>query len=161
MSHLHSSPSATPTVRLLLINPRSPDSFWSFRWAMDRILVEQRTPNPPLGLATLAALTPPHWTVQIIDEAVEQIPKNPDADLIGICGMGVQHPRQRELLAYYRRQGYVTVAGGSFASLCPEQLAGLADSVVAGEAEYIWPTLLGLVHVHDVLCSQALATGGQ
>jgi hypothetical protein len=30
------------------------------------------------------------------------------------------------------------VAGGSYASLCPERYAGLADVVVAGEAEYIW-----------------------
>jgi radical SAM superfamily enzyme YgiQ (UPF0313 family) len=31
------------------------------------------------------------------------------------------------------------VAGGSYASLCPEQYDGLADTVVAGEAEYVWP----------------------
>ncbi|MDT8321086.1 MAG: radical SAM protein [Xanthomonadales bacterium] len=126
-------------VRLLLINPRSPDSFWSFRWAMDRIMVHQRTPNPPLGLATLAGLTPPHWTVQIVDEAVESLPEYPDADIVGVCGMGVQHPRQLELLAHYRKQGYYTIAGGSFASLCPEKLERQADCVIAGEAEYIWP----------------------
>jgi radical SAM superfamily enzyme YgiQ (UPF0313 family) len=125
-------------VRLLLINPRSPDSFWSFRWAMDNILVHERAPNPPLGLATLAGLCPDNWTVEIADECIEELPAKPDADIIGICGMGVQHPRQRELLAYYRQHGYYTVAGGSFASLCPERLEGLADSVVAGEAEYIW-----------------------
>jgi radical SAM superfamily enzyme YgiQ (UPF0313 family) len=50
----------------------------------------------------------------------------------------VQHPRQRELLRYYRGQGHFVVAGGSFASLCPEEYALDADSVVAGEAEYIW-----------------------
>lgn len=126
-------------VRLTLINPRSPDSFWSFRWAMENVLVHQRAPNPPLGLATLAGLCPPHWHVQILDEAVQPLPTEPDADIVGICGMGVQHPRQRELLAYYRRRGYFTVAGGSFASLCPERLEGLADCVVTGEAEYIWP----------------------
>src|SRR6185437_4937738 len=42
-------------------------------------------------------------------------------------------------LRYYREQGYRTVAGGSFASLCPERYEALADSVVAGEAEYLWP----------------------
>jgi len=126
-------------VRLLLINPRSPDSFWSFRWAMDEIMVEQRAPNPPLGLATLAALTPAHWTVEIVDEAIQTLPERPAVDIVGVCGMGVQHPRQLELLECYRERGYFTVAGGSFASLCPEQLADHADCVVAGEAEYIWP----------------------
>jgi len=126
-------------IRLLLINPRSPDSFWSFRWAMDKVLVHERAPNPPLGLATLAALCPSHWHVTIVDEAVEPLPARPEADLIGICGMGVQHPRQRDLLVFYRERGYPTVAGGSYASLCPEALDGLADFVVAGESEYIWP----------------------
>jgi radical SAM superfamily enzyme YgiQ (UPF0313 family) len=53
--------------------------------------------------------------------------------------MGVQLGRQAELLRYYRAKGHYVVAGGSFASLCPERYFDLADTVVAGEAEYIWP----------------------
>jgi len=126
-------------VRLLLINPRSPESFWSFRWALDEIVPGKRAVNPPLGLATLAALTPSSWEIEIVDENVESVPRDPRADVIGICGMGVQFPRQRELLEYYRGRGYYVVAGGSYASLCPEEYFDLADTVVAGEAEYIWP----------------------
>jgi radical SAM superfamily enzyme YgiQ (UPF0313 family) len=126
-------------MRLLLINPRAPESFWSFRWAVDEILPRKRAVNPPLGLATLAALTPASWEVEIVDENVEAVPREPRADIIGICGMGVQFPRQRELLEDYRRRGYYVVAGGSFASLCPDEYATIADTVVAGEAEYIWP----------------------
>ncbi|MGH8595402.1 MAG: radical SAM protein, partial [Gammaproteobacteria bacterium] len=94
--------------------------------------------NPPLGLATLAALCPADWQVEIVDENIEAVPLAPQADLIGICGMGVQFPRQCELLTYYRGRGYPVVAGGSYASLCPEKYAGLADVVIAGEAEHIW-----------------------
>jgi radical SAM superfamily enzyme YgiQ (UPF0313 family) len=126
-------------VRLLLINPRAPESFWSFRWALDEVLPHKRAVNPPLGLATVAALTPASWEVEIVDENVEAVPRDPRADVIAVCGMGVQFPRQRELLTYYRERGYYTVAGGSFASLCPEDYASIADTVVAGEAEYIWP----------------------
>lgn len=126
-------------VRLLLINPRFPESFWSFRWAMEAVLPGKRTLNPPLGLATLAALCPPDWDVTIVDENVTSLPLAPDADLIGVGGMAVQHPRQRELLRYYRRRGYRVIAGGSYASLCPERFEDLADVIVAGEAEYIWP----------------------
>jgi len=126
-------------MRLLLINPRFPDSFWSLRWAINEILPRKRTVNPPLGLATLAALCPPHWEVTIVDENVEPIPLDPQADLVGVCGMGVQFQRQVELLAYYRSRGFFVVAGGSYASLCPEKYAERADAVVAGEAEYIWP----------------------
>ena len=57
-------------IRLLLVNPRFPESFWSFRWAVERVLPGKRAVNPPLGLATLAALCPPHWDVEIVDENV-------------------------------------------------------------------------------------------
>jgi len=126
-------------LRLLLVNPAQPESFWSFRWALQEVLDGKRALNPPLGLATLAALCPPHWRVSIVDENVEPLPLKPQADLIGIGGMGVQSPRQKQLLRYYRNAGYRVVAGGSYASLCPEEYLDLADSVVAGEAEYVWP----------------------
>ncbi len=126
-------------VRLLLINPRFPESFWSFQWAVEKVLSGKRTLNPPLGLATLAALCPDDWRVQIVDENVEPVPLEPEADIVGVCGMAVQFRRQRELLHYYRKRGYYAVAGGSYASLCPENYRELADTTVAGEAEYIWP----------------------
>ena len=126
-------------MRLLLINPKVPDSFWSFKWAVHTILPGKRAVNPPLGLATLAALCPSEWQVEIVDENVEPVPLAPEADIVGIGGMGVQVPRQRELLAYYRQRGHYVVIGGAAASLCPETFEGLADTIVAGEAEYIWP----------------------
>ncbi|HEY6863517.1 MAG TPA: radical SAM protein [Burkholderiales bacterium] len=126
-------------MRLLLINPRYPESFWSFKWAVDSVLPGKRAINPPLGLATLAALCPRHWHVEIVDENVEPVPLDPEADIVGVCGMGVQHERQQALLDFYRARGHTVVAGGSYASLCPEQYAGRADSVIAGEAETIWP----------------------
>lgn len=126
-------------MRLLLVNPRFPESFWSFKWTMERVLPGRKTVNPPLGLATLAGLCPPEWDVSIVDENIESLPLHPEADIIGICGMGVQFARQRELLAYYRSHGYYVVAGGSYASLCPEEYETLADTIISGEAEYIWP----------------------
>ncbi|TFG76524.1 MAG: DUF4070 domain-containing protein, partial [Thermodesulfobacteriales bacterium] len=126
-------------MKLLLINPRFPESFWSFKWVVDNIMPSEiRTINPPLGLATLAALSPKDWEIEIIDENIESIPLKPQADIIGICGMGVQFKRQSELLTFYRNQGHFVVAGGSYASLCPEYYETLADVVVSGEAEYIW-----------------------
>ena len=125
-------------MRLLLINPRFPESFWSSKWALTEVLPNKRAINPPLGLATLAALCPSDWEVEIVDENIEPIPLEPQADIVGVCGMGVQFSRQQELLAYYRSRGHYVVAGGSYASLCPEQYATNADTVIAGESEYIW-----------------------
>jgi radical SAM superfamily enzyme YgiQ (UPF0313 family) len=130
-------------MRLLLVNPRFPESFWTFKWAIGEVLPGCRATNPPLGLATLAALCPPDWEVTIVDENIETLPLAPAADLVGICGMGVQFARQIELLKYYRSRGYYVVAGGSYASLCPEKYEVSADVVIAGEAEYIWPQFCG------------------
>jgi radical SAM superfamily enzyme YgiQ (UPF0313 family) len=127
------------TVRLLLVNPKFDESFWSFRWAVEHVLPGKRAVNPPLGLATVAALCPPHWEVEIIDENIEAVPLAPRADIVGVCGMAAQFARQSELLDYYRRGGYHTVAGGAYASLVPERYARHADTVIAGEAEHIWP----------------------
>jgi len=126
-------------MRLLLINPKFSESFWSSEWAIREILPGKRAVSPPLGLATLAALCPTNWQVEIVDENVEQVPGDPQADIVGVCGMGVQFPRQKELLKYYRDRGHYVIAGGSYASLCPEHYATLADSVIAGEAEEIFP----------------------
>jgi radical SAM superfamily enzyme YgiQ (UPF0313 family) len=126
-------------MKLLLINPKFPESFWSFKWALDTFRPSKKTVNPPLGLATLAALCPDHWEVEIIDENIETVPLRPVADIVGVCGMGVQLDRQKELLAFYKNLGYFVVAGGSYASLAPENYESLADTVIAGEAEYIWP----------------------
>jgi radical SAM superfamily enzyme YgiQ (UPF0313 family) len=125
-------------MRLLLINPRYSENFWTSKWALAEILPNKRTMNLPLGLATLAALCPPHWDVEIIDENVEPIPLEPRAEIVGVCGMGAQFSRQLELLAYYRGRGHYVVAGGSYASLCPEHYAGHADTIAAGECEHTW-----------------------
>jgi radical SAM superfamily enzyme YgiQ (UPF0313 family) len=126
-------------MKLLLINPKFPESFWSFSWALKNVTVEKRTVNSPLGLATLAALTPSDWEIEIIDENIESIDWSTKADIVGVCGMGVQVERQKEILSHFKQQGTFVVAGGSYASLCPEAYQGLADSVIAGESEYIWP----------------------
>ncbi|AWT59942.1 MAG: Hopanoid C-2 methylase [Candidatus Moanabacter tarae] len=126
-------------MKLLLINPKFPESFWTYKFAMEKILSGKRYLNPPLGLASLAALSPQDWEIEVIDENIESIPLRPEADIVGVCGMGVQFKRQQALLTFYRKQGYYVVAGGSYASLCPEEYETLADTVVAGESEYIWP----------------------
>jgi len=126
-------------VRLLLINPKFPESFWSFSWALENVARDKKAIYPPLGLATLAALTPEEWGITIIDENVEPIDWSSEADIVGVCGMGVQIARQKEILRHFREKGNFVVAGGSYASLCPEEYFECADTVIAGEAERIWP----------------------
>jgi radical SAM superfamily enzyme YgiQ (UPF0313 family) len=125
-------------MKLLLISPKFDESFWSVRWIVTQLTPERPETLPPLGLATLAALCPPHWEVEIVNENLDPVPLDPTADIIGISGMGVQFERQKELLNFYRSRGHYVVVGGSYASLCPELYEPFADSIVSGESEYVW-----------------------
>ena len=125
--------------RLLLINPKSADTFWSFSWVFDKIWTQKSSNVAPLGLASVAALTPSNWEIAIVDENVEELDLDFEADVVGVAGMSNQFARQCELLHHFRAKGAHVVAGGSHASLMPENYAEIAHTVVAGEAEYQWP----------------------
>jgi radical SAM superfamily enzyme YgiQ (UPF0313 family) len=126
-------------MKLLLIQPKLPESFWSFSWAFRTIARDKSSAVSPLGLATIAALTPPSWDTHIVDENVEPIDWDEPADLVGICGMAVQYPRQRKIAERFRERDCHVVVGGPYASLCPEEYRDVADTVICGEAEYTWP----------------------
>jgi len=96
---------------------------------------------PPPSLAYLAALTPSDWDIKIIDENVEPLAFE-DAELVGITAMTSNAPRAYEISEQYRRKGIKTVMGGVHASILYDEAIQFVDSVVIGEAESIWQTLL-------------------
>ncbi len=127
-------------MKIVLVAPRNPESFWTF----DRILptLGKRCLYPNLSLPTVAGLTPPEHEVFLIDENVEAIDFDIDADIVGITGYIVHRKRILEIAAEFRRRGKFVVAGGPFASLCPEELREHVDVVFVDEAEYTWPRFL-------------------
>jgi radical SAM superfamily enzyme YgiQ (UPF0313 family) len=127
-------------VKIYLVAPRNPESFWTF----DRILpsLNKRCVFPNLSLPTVAGLTPEHHEVVLADENVEPIDFDTDADIVGLTGYVVHAPRILEMAAEFRRRGKFVVAGGPFASLCPEQLRDHVDVLFVDEAEYTWPAFL-------------------
>jgi radical SAM superfamily enzyme YgiQ (UPF0313 family) len=127
-------------VKIYLVAPKNPESFWTF----DRILpsLRKRCVFPNLALPTVAALTPPEHEVVLCDENVEPIDFDTDADIVGITGYVVHKRRMLEIADAFRRRGTLVVAGGPFATLCPEDLAGRVDVLFVGEAEYTWPRFL-------------------
>ena len=61
---------------------------------------------------------------------------------MGLTGYVIHKQRILELAREFRRRGKFVVAGGPFASLCPEELRGEVDVVFVDEAEYTWPRFL-------------------
>jgi radical SAM superfamily enzyme YgiQ (UPF0313 family) len=124
-------------VKIYLIAPRNPESFWTF----DRILpsLGKRCVFPNLALPTVAALTPPEHEIVLCDENVEPIDFDTDADLIGVTGYVIHRDRMFEIIEAFRRRGKLVAAGGPMATLVPEELRGRVDILFVGEAEYTWP----------------------
>lgn len=96
---------------------------------------------PPLSLAYIAALTPPGWQVEIIDENMEEF-QFQDADLVGITSFTTTINRAYHLAKIYRDKGIKVVMGGIHPSLLPSEAEKYADAVVVGEAENVWETVI-------------------
>lgn len=77
-------------MKVLLINPEFPDTYWSFRHALP--FERKRCAFPPLGLLTVSALLPKSWERRLIDLNVRPL-KTSDikwADIVFVTGMLVQ-----------------------------------------------------------------------
>jgi radical SAM superfamily enzyme YgiQ (UPF0313 family) len=127
-------------MKIYLIAPRNPESFWTF----DRILdtVDAGCMFSNLALPTVAACTPPGHELVLCDENVDTIDFDTDADIIGLTGYIIHQRRMKEIMAEFRRRGKFIAVGGPYASLCPDDLAQHADVVFVDEAEETWPRFL-------------------
>ncbi len=123
-------------MRVLLVYPRVPYSFWTFDETLK--LEGRKAVMPPLGLMTVAALLPKDWELWLIDQNVEEITESAWdwAEMVMISGMIVQAEAMLGLTKESRRRGKTVVVGGPYPSLVPDELiAAGADYVVKGEAE--------------------------
>ena len=136
-----SGPRPADNREVYLIQPKFPPSYWGLE-SMLR-LTPFRAVNPPLGLLTLAALTPPEFRVTICDEnAGERVDYDTSAQIVGITGYNLQNARVFAHAERFRARGKTVVLGGPLANLLPEQCRLHCDVLFEGEAEYTWPQFL-------------------
>ena len=109
----------------------------------------RKTICPPLGLAMVAALTPPEVEVSLTDENVTAIDFQKETDLVGITALTITAQRAYEIADSFRARGVKVILGGSHPSALPEEASQHADAVVIGEAEGIWPNV-----IHDFKASK-------
>lgn len=122
--------------RILLIGPTALDM-------QGNPIKQRRLHLPGLTLPMLAAVTPEHCSVRLINETVEEIPYDEAYDLVGITGMGSGIVRGWQIGDEFRRRGVKVVIGGIAASLAdPDWTLKHADTLVIGEAEDIWPEVV-------------------
>lgn len=122
---------------LLLIQPShylSPDD--------RRLFKTKRRSVVPLTMPYLAALTPPDWTVRLIDEQLDDIDFTAPADLVGLTSWTLQSYRAYDIAAEFHRRGVPVVMGGPHVFFYAEEAQRHVDSIMIGEAEPTWRAML-------------------
>ncbi|MEI6047227.1 MAG: hypothetical protein WCS37_23030, partial [Chloroflexota bacterium] len=89
-------------MRLNLIWPQTESLVWKMQ--------PKSLTTYPVSLTLLAALTPPNWEIEIIDERMEEVINYDEkVDLVGIAVRTLIAPRAYEIAAEYRKRGVKVV----------------------------------------------------
>jgi len=119
--------------KLLLINPRN--------YLKEGLLKYEFSNFPPLGLGIIARLTPDDWEIEILDENFDEF-EYKEADLVGLTAFTSNAYRAYQIAQVYKEHGIPTVMGGIHATMMFQEALNYFDTVVKGEAESIWPTVI-------------------
>ncbi len=129
-------------MKILLLYPKFPKTFWSFKYALP--FIGKKSAFPPLGLLTVAALLPRDWEKKLIDLNTQNL--NDDdiqwADLVFISAMVVQKESTKEIINRVKKLRKKIVAGGPLFTICYRELLKDIDYFVLGEAEVTLPLFL-------------------
>lgn len=118
--------------KILMISParrRNPNEDFLFKMSF-------------LNLPYIAAVTPPGYEVEIVDEEHQAVDPDARPRLVALSAQTPVAPRAYELAGLFRRKGVPVVMGGAHASARPDEALEHVDAVVVGEGERVWPELL-------------------
>ncbi|MHC4537418.1 MAG: B12-binding domain-containing radical SAM protein [Planctomycetota bacterium] len=128
-------------MKVLLIYPKFPDTFWSFTYALP--FIGKKAAFPPLGLLTVAALLPDNFEKRLIDVNVDSFTDKDLlwADMAFVGGMAVQRKSAKQIIARCIASNLRVVAGGPLFTAEPDEF-GEVDHLVLDEAELTLPAFL-------------------
>lgn len=128
-------------MKILLVYPVFPDTFWSFKYALK--FIRKKASSPPLGLLTVAAMLPGTWEKRLVDMNVQPL-KETDidwADMVFISAMTVQRKSTQQVINRVRGAGKTLVAGGPLFTSEPNAFPDI-DHLILNEAEITLPLFL-------------------
>jgi radical SAM superfamily enzyme YgiQ (UPF0313 family) len=128
-------------LKVLLIYPEIPDTFWSFKHALK--FIRKKAAHLPLGLLTLGAMLPKEWSKRLVDTNVVKLDEKDLAwaDVAFISGMVVQRESARQIISRCKEAGVKIVAGGPLFTSEHEKFEDV-DHFVLNEAELTLPPFL-------------------
>lgn len=95
-----------------------------------------------LTLPYLAALTPKHWDIKLIDEQLDTVDYDAPVDLVALTTWTINSFRAYEIAERFRSRGIPVIIGGPHTFFYADEAAQHCDAVGIGEGEQIWPTML-------------------
>jgi radical SAM superfamily enzyme YgiQ (UPF0313 family) len=128
-------------LKILMVYPEFPDTFWSFKHALQ--FVKKSSSNPPLGLVTIAAMSPVEWEKRLIDLNVTTL-KDSDldwADLVFVSAMIIQRDSTHDVVRRCKVAGKTVVAGGPLFTGEWQDFPEV-DHFVLNEGEITYPLFL-------------------
>lgn len=137
-------------MRVLLLYPQFPKSFWSFEKALE--LVGRKALLPPLGLATVAAILPQTWEFKLVDRNVRAITEAEWdwADLVVMSAMIVQKPDFLVQIQEAHRRDKQVAVGGPYPTAIPQDaLDAGADYLILDEGEITLPMFVEAISRGD------------
>jgi radical SAM superfamily enzyme YgiQ (UPF0313 family) len=128
-------------VKILLVYPSAPTTFWSLENALK--FISKKSVQPPLGLLTVASLLPVAWEKRLIDMNVSPLKDEQIlwADYVFLSGMSIHKKEFENIVTRCNRLGVKVVAGGPLATVRYKELEGV-DHFVLNEAEITLPLFL-------------------
>jgi radical SAM superfamily enzyme YgiQ (UPF0313 family) len=128
-------------MNVLLIYPRYPDSFWSFKHALR--FISKKAVIPPLGLITVSAMLPKTWQKKLVDMNVSTL-RTSDilwADYVFISAMYIQKESVSKVIEECLKHKVKIVAGGPLFTQEYNNYPQI-DHFILNEAEITLPLFL-------------------
>ncbi len=125
-------------MNILLIYPRYPDTYWSFKHALK--FVSKKALNVPLGIITVSSLLPCEWNRKFTDLNVSRL-NNKDivwADYVFISAISIQSESVRQIVDRCKALNTKIVAGGPLFTEDYENYPDI-DHIIMNEAEITLP----------------------
>lgn len=122
-------------MNVLMVWPRLPATFWSFKHVLN--ISSKKVAYPPLGLLTVAALLPREWNVRLVDLNVSafQTEDLAWADYIMVSAMWVQKESVLDILHICGRYAKKVIAGGPLFNDAPDVIRSRINHLILNEAE--------------------------
>ncbi len=130
-------------MKVLLVYPKYPNTFWSFKHALR--FISKKAVFAPLGLLTVAAMLPDEWQKKLVDMNTTTLTDKDLkwADYVFISAMVVQQDSAKEVINRCKEFGTKIVAGGPLFSTGYEEFGfDDIDHLIFNEAENILPLFL-------------------